>query len=233
MENKLKISYLTINSNVKITQEMIKPIRTGIRINKRFFDRQPKKINIFVCNTEEEFKKYLGKYYLKWATGFVMPNTDINIKSPSLIQKIGKWKRKDFARIIIHELNHASYRYNIKKWNPNWLVEGIAIYASGQFDYSKKQLKEVIKKHKVDEKLLEYRYFKSRKTGHMPRYPIWAGFTRYLIKKYGEKDMIQLLKKISPLESRKQYDSAFMKIYGNKDKTIFKRFLESSNEKRI
>ena len=222
-----KVDYITIHANVKITKEMYSPVKEGIRKTKKFFKKHPKNVNLFICNTEEEFKQQLGSYYKDWATAWVNPNTDINIKSPRLIEQIGRWKRKDFGPILAHEINHASYRHNIGVWHPNWLVEGLAIYVSKNFETKTEELKKIIKKYKVDEKIVEFRYMRTRKTGLLPRYPVWEQFTRYIIKKHGEEKIKKLLEALSKNASRANYDKHFKKLFRYKDKTIFKHFMRS------
>jgi hypothetical protein len=221
-----QIEYIQINSNSPLTKEIINPVIKGISVNKRFFAKQPKIIKLFVCDKELDFKKGLGKYYQKWLTGFSKTDMTIHIKSPSLIQKIGMRKREEFAPIIIHEINHLNLNYNIKKWQPYWFVEGLAIYAADQYKLSKKEIKKIIDDYLVDEKILDYKFDKNKLGGHYPRYPIWGAFTRYLIKNFGRERILEFTKLLKNKTGKSNYEKSFKEIFKKSDTDIFRKFLD-------
>jgi len=219
------IGFATIHRNLPITSEIINPIIKGFKLNKKIFKRTPKKFKVIICDNEKDLKKEAKYYYQKWMTATVLRNNNLVTRSPAFIEKIGRWKRKDFPSIINHEMSHVFWTFLYKHPKPCWLDEGLACYIGKNFRITKKELKEIIRKYKVDYSFVDYRPLKRKFTkGHYPRYPVWAEFTRYIVGKYTIADIIKLMDGFVKKPVRKEYDRLFRKYFGKSERNLFGEF---------
>lgn len=223
-----ELEFAQIFSNKKIDDNLVKIFKKAYSINNSLFKRSPEKFKIIVCDTEKEFKKEAKYYYQKWGTATVLRNKTLVTRSPDFVKKIGKWKKKNFPNIMTHEVNHVFWYDTYKKWTPNWLVGGLACHIGNNLILSKNELKKIIKRYNMDHSILNYRYLKRNfKRGHYPRYPIWANFTRYIVKKYSINKLIKLMNEYIKNPRKKHYQKVFKNIFGLTDKELFKKFLNS------
>lgn len=223
------LNFAMILRNKKIDNEITDAVKKAFEINKKIFKKNPKKFKIIICDTEKEFKKEAKYYYQRWGTGTVLRNNNLIMRSPDFIEKIGKWKKKDFKNIMNHEMNHVFWTdfYSITK--PCWLLEGLACYVGNHFILKKKELKKIIQKHEIDYSIIDYRYLERNfKAGHMPRYPIWCAFTKYIIKKNSIKKLIILMEKYSKNPTKQNYNKLFKNLFKKSEKQLFKEFLNES-----
>ena len=196
--------------------------------NTSILKKSPKKFKIIICDNEVDFKKECKYYYQKWATATVLRNKNIVARSPEFVNLIKKWKRRDYQNLMNHEMAHVFWQslYNLSK--PSWLSEGLACNIGNNFISTKNQLKLIIKKYKVNLIILEYRYMKRNfKKGHMPRYPVWANFVRYLIQKNSINKLINFMEIYSKNPTKLSYNKIFKKMFGKTDKQLFKEFLKN------
>lgn len=222
----MDIGFATINKKVDGT--IINIIKNAFLKNKKLFNKTPKKFKIIICDNQEELKKNAKYYYQSWMTATVLRDSTLVTKSPDFIERKRKFKKKDFPSIINHEMNHVFWNDFYKATcKPCWLLEGFAVYAGGGFKSTKKELKEMIKKYDVDYSILQYRYLERNfKKGHIPIYPVWGEFTRFIAKKYGAKKIVKLLDEYSKTLKRKDYDKTFNYIFKKTEKELFGKFLE-------
>lgn len=227
-----KLKFADILRNKKINQEIILAVRNSFKINKSLFNKKIKKFKIIICDTEAEFKKETKKDYRKWITGITVKHKKIIIKSPDLMEKVGIWKRKDFNKIMTHEINHVFWYGICKAWKPDWMLEGFACYVANMFMFNKPELRRIIEKNKVNVKILDYRYMKRNfKKGHFPKYPVWGNFIKFIIEKYSVKHIIRFLDNYSKKTIKSHYIKLFPQIFGKSHKELFNEFLQSINQK--
>lgn len=191
-------------------------------INYKIFKRKPGNFKIIVCHTQQEFKKEAKYYYTKWGTATVLRNGNLIIKSPAISNK---WKETDYPNIINHEMNHVFWTRLCNTTKPLWLTEGLACHIGKNF--SNYNLKQLTKEHKINSTILHYRYIKKKLTGHIPFYPIWRGFTDYIIKRKGSHKVIILMDKYSKKTNKENYHKLFEHAFGSSEKELFEQFLNS------
>ena len=175
MKYKKNIGFAIIYRNKPILNSLVNVFTKAYKINKRFFGKDVKSFRIFVCDNESDFKKQMKYYYKKRTTASVMRNNDLITRSPEFIGKVGRWDKKLFPKIMVHEINHVFWNSFYRTCKPCWLLEGLACYVAGFRKLSKKQLKNLVNKYKIDYSILDYRYLK-RKFKISPqivKYPIW------------------------------------------------------------
>ena len=112
-------------------------------------------------------------------------------------------------------MNHVFWLSLYKKSKPIWLTEGLACYVGKNFVLNNHRLFKVLKKYEVKPSILEYRYMlRNFENGHYPRYPIWASFTDFLIKKKSVKTVINFMRKYAKNSRIHNYKVVFaMKNY--------------------
>jgi hypothetical protein len=219
------IKFAKIQRNRKIEDSLVIVFRKAFSLNKSLFKRLLKKFKIIICDTRKEFKKEAKYHYRKWSTATVLRDATLVTRSPGLIEKIGRWKRKDFQNIMNHEMNHVFWTDFYGTAKPCWLCEGLACYIGNNYLLTKNELLKIVKKYKVDPSILDYRYLKRNLTGHFPRYPVWANFTQYLAKRYSASKLIRLMDRYIKNPRKSNYMRIFVEIFGKTDKELFNKFI--------
>lgn len=183
---------------------------------------------VVLCHTKQEFKKESRYYYVPYATALVLRNKNIITKSPELIKSEKRWSEKDFVNILAHEMAHSFWYSMLKVWTPNWLSEGIACNIGKQFFLSKKEMKKLLQKDHVDFSFIDFRYLPKKLGTHtIDRYKVWSNFTRYLLKSYGKKKVLLILKKYAKNKNKSNYESLFISIYKKSVRQMFKEYIDS------
>jgi len=219
------LKFTTIHRNLPITSEITDAVKKAYTMNKKLFKKTPKKFKIIICDNQKELKKQAKYYYQPWMTATVLRNNDLITRSPEFIEKTKKWKRKDFPSIMDHELTHLFWDNFYTPNKPCWLSEGLPCYVGKNFLLTKKQLKKIIKEYKINHSLLDYRYLKKKfDKGHIPKYPVWAGFTRYIIKKHSIKKLMELIEQYSKNPAKNNYNKLFKKYFKKSDRQLFNEF---------
>lgn len=113
-----------------------------------------------------------------------------------------KYSDEYYLALIKHELAHSFVHILVNnRWVPEWLNEGIAIYASGQ----------TLLKSKPDKYSSFIEYFDSSDSGVYRE----AGFVvEFLAKEYGKDKLFKLLKEGSGEKNKKKFADVFNSIYG-------------------
>lgn len=94
------------------------------------------------------------------------------------------------------------------------------------FIMGREELKSLIRKYRVVPSVLEYRYLKRNfGSGHMPRYPVWANFTRYIVKKYSVSRIMAFLDRFFMKPSKENYKRLFKQVFGKTERELFNEFL--------
>ena len=219
------IGFAVIHRNKEINNEITHAFRNAFRVNKKFFRNKPRKFSIIICNTEQELKDQAKYYYQPWLTATVLRNCTLVSRSPEFVAKVGRWKRKDFQSIMNHEVSHVFWLdfYGITK--PVWFSEGLANHIGKNMMLPSHELARMMRKHHVNHSLLDYRYLKRKfNLGHIPRYPVWDNFTRYLSRRFGDKKLLQFLSVYMKKQTKKNYANSFIHIFGSTDKRLFSEF---------
>ncbi len=216
--------HFEISSRKQLDDDFIRLFDTAYNTNYMLFNKPIPRFKIIACHSNSEFKKEARYYYTKWATATVLRNGNLVIKHPDISTK---WKKSDYPDIINHEMNHVFWTLLYKTTKPAWLEEGMA--SSIGKNFSKYSLKKLINDFKINSKILHYRYIKRKVTGHIPFYPIWQGFTDYLVNRFGSGKIIILMNKYSKNPVKDNYHKLFGQIFGKSEIQLFNEFLKSTN----
>jgi len=114
-----------------------------------------------------------------------------------------KYSDKGYEMTVKHELAHCFFSVvSGGKTEPDWLWEGVAIFASGQL------------KNRVRPQ--ELKCFLGIYSGKKKDLRVYneSGFAvAILIKKFGKKKLLKLIKELRDVNSRKDFKEAFEKVY--------------------
>lgn len=228
---KEKLSFGFLLRNKPINKNLISVFKKAYRKNIKFFRKQPNKFKIIICDTKKELKENT-KIFHKWSTASVEGNKLIT-RSPQWVEEIKKFTKGEYGKIMTHEISHIFWNKIYKTRKPIWLYEGLACYIGENDIYTKKELKRLIQKYNIkNTRYLEYRFLRRNyKKGSMPRYPLWANFTRYIIKRYSVNRLIRLIDKYTKNPSRTNYNTFFNNIFGKSEKQLFNEFLNKVNHR--
>ncbi|MBR9675678.1 hypothetical protein GOV05_01585 [Candidatus Woesearchaeota archaeon] len=229
------LGYCKVIREKPVTKDVLDAVEEAYNKNKALFSKEPKKkFKIIICDSLSEFKKRSGKHFKPWVTARV-DKMRILIKSQELIKKAKKpYDKLRFKEIMVHEVNHVFWNsfFGLKN-KPAWLQEGLASYVSGSPRINNKELREAINKYKVSYKILDYRYMNKKIKGHMPKYYVWEGFTRYLVERHGAKKIVRFMDEYSKHPYQDDYKALFSKYFKKSDGRVFRDYLNRLFNKEV
>ena len=159
--------------------------------------------NIIVLRTRKEIDKFWGGKTEDWVVAFAEKQT-IFILSRENYEKESshKYSYEEYFSTLKHELGHLFFGYiSNRKENPFWLNEGTQLFIAGQLKFKKP-----INKFS---KFIAY-YNKWDKGVYQE-----SGFVvELLVKKFGKVKLINLIKSLANINSEKEFNKSFKKIYG-------------------
>lgn len=177
------------------------------------FKWKGKKPKIFIFPDRNTASSLFERKVPDWSSGWVR-DKDICLLDYSVIKKENKGYPKDkYTDGVKHELAHSFYLVMSKNTvGPKWLWEGVAVY-----------LEKINKKETDVSKLKNYRFhtflkfYNKHKIGDVSVYHESAYIVDILIKKFGRKKLLILIKKIKYIKNtKKAFDQCFKLIYGFK-----------------
>ena len=182
------------------TQEAYKKVKS-------YFKNLPK-FKVELLYSRKRIDKEQGHKTQSWVCGFVKKNS-VMIVAPSVWTKITPHPKSDFRKVLCHELVHLAETWKTKHLPAQWLSEGLALYIAGQDLGSTKikNLKRLIGLNNV-------RIWTNAANEGYRCYPYAAQIAKKLIKKYGFRKYLQLLKKTSQKQNGKAIEKAIKKVYG-------------------
>lgn len=134
--------------------------------------------------------------------GWFWQERNIFILDPSKFKRESVFSKKDFERILLHEISHLFFYQIAKSSCPAWLNEGLACYLAGQT--SEKE------KYTIDDisQLIGCYYEFDRNI-----FNVSYALVEKLINYKGKKKFIELIESIAGNTNEKHFKSIFKKIY--------------------
>ena len=171
------------------------------KINKKIFDILIPKFDVQFVYSRKELNKLWGEETPNYMAAFVKEDDKIVILAYSVFDKESMWKKEDFFKALIHEINHLFYQeLRDDSYDPLWLSEGLATFMQNsrktKKPYTLKIRKEILEQ-KSEETTLE-------------SYEIFTMFVKYLILKYGMNSILDLIK---GLKSGEDIDTLFQRLF--------------------
>lgn len=163
--------------------------------------------NIFIVENRkdiDDLKKFKTESWIVgWTSGW-----DVFILNEGKMGKESerKYTKKEYEALLKHELSHLFFGVMSgtigKKPFPVWLCEGVAIYTADI------QFKKPVK---------EFNAFLNFYENHGQEVYSEAGFfIEILVKKFGKTKLLDLIKSLKTIKTKKDFDKTFNKIYGFK-----------------
>lgn len=159
---------------------------------------------VFLIRSRKEYDTLYGHKTEQWVVGSTMGSQDkVYLLHPDVYEKESnhKYSDKEYETLLRHEISHLYSRIFYSDYKPRWLLEGIAIYSSGQLEL----------KRKVKEFKYFLEFFEKGGTGVYDESG-WA--VLILDKEFGRKKLLKLLKSLNGFKDREEFNKIFKKIYG-------------------
>ena len=171
---------------------------------------------IFFINNREEMDLIWGKKTEKWFVG-ASKNNSIYIFNPEVFASETTHDKKEFWQIFKHEYFHVYFSQITRGHYPYWLNEGLACYFSG---------KKLVLKDADKENLLNvFMYYDKSDKGI---YAVGQFWVEYLIGKFGQAKMVELIKNTATVKNSHQFARLFNRVYGFKfNKNSFTSLIKS------
>jgi hypothetical protein len=159
---------------------------------------------ILLLNSRKDVDLIKGRKTEDWVAGFTLgAGKSIFLISPEKLEEesVHKYSDEEYSRRIKHELSHLFSRRLYRGFTPKWLVEGIAIYSSGQLDLKRRP-------EKFKSFLGSFKQIGSGLYGE-------AGFAvEILIENFGKEKFFNLYKSLDKVDSEEDLSKLFEDIYG-------------------
>ena len=160
-------------------------------------------IEIIIVKDRKTIDMLKGKKTERWLVGWAN-GTSVYVIDRKNYEKDSSHKYSDeiYAALIKHEMAHVFLKFfACAFYKPIWIDEGMSIFLSGQNKFKKKP-----KKFKgfleCYDKLEEDVYNEA------------GFFIEFLFNKYGKEKLLELLKGMKDIKSKKEFERLFKQIYG-------------------
>jgi len=161
--------------------------------------------NIIVVKERKTIDKLFGMKTPGWVTGWCMGWYVYVLDRKNYSRESSHdYSEEHYSTLIKHELVHVFMKAVSGKddESPHWLWEGLAVYLSGQNKF-----------HKRPEAFSGFlKYYSSQEVGKGVY--VESGFAlELLIKKFGKKKLLSLVKLLGTANSEKEFKKLFRKVY--------------------
>jgi hypothetical protein len=190
--------------NDKEVKEIVDNVERAININIDFFQIERFPFSIKFLQSRKEINKEKGKNTPNWIVGWVSgkPET-IFVLAPWAFEKESCHDRKEFSKVIIHEISHLFLKRFNSSPMPVWIKEGIATNIAEQ----ERQLEEIELYKMFLDRVLESQYGGGKFKGKIYTLSYW--WIRFLIENYGKRKLLDYIARID-----KRDKDLFFEIYG-------------------
>ncbi|MFA4831606.1 MAG: hypothetical protein WC862_05750 [Patescibacteria group bacterium] len=204
---KIKYNYIKQYLTVKSTKAN-KKLTSFLEATKKelntFFNFEINEPLLFFIDQRKELDLIWGKKTEKWFVG-AAKNNNIYIFNPNVYARESTYKKEKFWETLKHEYCHIYYSQITKSYYPFWLNEGLASYVSGK--------KLAVKRDDKDKLLGVFKYYDKMDKGC---YLVGQFWVEYLIKKFGKKRLVKLIKSMPGGMNKNKFAEVFNEIYGIK-----------------
>ncbi len=211
---------------------VIKDFRYGYIRASSFFKKKISKVKLTLVYSRKEMNSLIGYKTASWFVGYADFSNEIFIFSPSVFDRESNHSKKDFRKVLCHEIAHLFIRQIHNSYEPVWLEEGLAYYVAGQRDKFKNS--NPIFNNPEAIFLIDTRNRWNRTINNHPGVPYALAFSLidFLIRCYNKDKLIKLLLSLGGRYCKKRFCQKFRKVYGKDIKLILKEFFSKQNIKR-
>jgi len=218
----LKIIYSGKDS-AKIEKAVLK----AFDFSYKFFKLEISDIVVHVYETRAEFDKRLGMETADWLVANASNNGEIDILSPSAMEKESSHDKSEFLQILKHEFTHLFVCGLAEgKSVPRWLNEGLAAYVAKQHQDDKGPLH--FEENFCQELDTSKKWNNNVNHG---AYSIAALFVAFLIKRYSFNKIKELIISLDKVYYYSEFKKIFFTVYKKELSEVEKLFAAEVNNK--
>ena len=162
------------------------------------------KPNVFLIKSRKDFDILYGYKTEPWVVGTTMgTQNEVYLLAPDVYEKQSnhKYSDREYEALLRHEISHLYSRIFFSEYRPRWLLEGIAIYSSGQLELKRKIIK-----------FSAFLDFFDKGGSGIYEESGWA--VLILDKEFGREKLLELLKSLNGFKNKEEFLKIFKKIYG-------------------
>lgn len=197
MKQKYTLKLICRKNEEKYLKALIGKI---VKNHEKFFETKfDPNLQVRIVYSRAEMNSILKKDTPPWMVANANKGK-IEIFSPSVFEKVSPHSKKEFPKVLKHELCHIfADKFPAL---PRWLEEGLAGYVANQYNPNghpkiKTLNKLYYKKDWDNEPLYQFSYFA----------------VKYLVENYGKKKFFRLMSKANMNSALDEFNSIFKKIY--------------------
>lgn len=223
------VSFLSKDSSLN---RVIKDFRCGYTRASSFFKKEISKVKLTLVYSREEMNSLIGYKTASWFVGYAGFSNEIFILSPSVFDKESNHSKRDFRKVLCHEICHLFIRQARNSYEPVWLEEGLAYCVAGQ--KSRLRNSNPIFNNPKALFLIDTRTRWNKTISSQPDVPYALAFlfVNFLIRRYNKNRVIKLLMSLGTRYNKKSFCQKFRKVYGKDIKLILKEFFSIENIKQ-
>lgn len=210
---------------------VIKDFRYGYIRASNFFKKKISRVKLTLVYSREEMNNLIGHKTASWFVGYADSLGKIFMFSPSVFDRESDHSKRDFRKVLCHEICHLFIRQIHNSYEPVWLEEGLAYCVAGQ--ESRLKNSNPIFNNPEAIFLIDTRNQWNKTIGSQPDVPYALAFllVDFLIRCYSKDRVIKLLMSLGGRYSRKRFCQKFKELYGKDIKLILKKFFSRQNIK--
>lgn len=206
---------------------VLEEIGRSLKKVKKFFNLPLFPIKVCLVYSRKEFNKFIGKKTSSWMVGYTnCPKNEIYLLSPLVFEKESVHKKKNFPKVLTHELAHLFTYQLYPFYEPRWLLEGLAYFVANQ---GKSDFRQRVKLLINDDDFLSKidTTKKWQENLYHGAYQLSFLWTSFLIKKFGKEKILKLLKKIDFPYRRTRFIKVFEWVYKQNLNSLQKQFIKN------
>lgn len=211
---------------------VIKDFRYGYIRASSFFKKKISKVRLTLVYSREEMNDLIGYQTPSWFVGYADSSSKIFMFSPSVFNRESEHSKRDFRKVLCHEICHLFIRQIHKSYEPVWLEEGLAYCVAGQ--ESRLKNSSPIFNNPEAIFLIDTRNRWNETIGSQPDVPYALAFllVDFLIRCYSKDRIIKLLMSLRGRYNKRRFCQKFKKLYGKDIKLLLKKFFSRQNIKQ-
>ncbi len=203
-------------------------VSSGIlsKLEHDFGTKQEGKIRVILFSSSFQYQSLPRfKHEPEWAAGEAFPEEKTMV---IILDRLGRYPDIDTISVFTHELSHILLYHALKEsalFPPRWFDEGVAMLEARKWGVRDhfELVSSLITGTYIPLDSLRGRFPASRYDAEQA-YVESFSFITYLAEKYGERSIFDL---ITEMKNGRDFDAAFMKVYGNYLNNVEKEWVRS------
>jgi len=209
--------------------KVIKDFRYGYIRASSFFKKKLSKIRLTLVYSREEMNNLAGYKTPDWFVGYADFYNKIFMFSPSVFNQESSHNKRDFRKVLCHEICHLFIRQIHRHYEPVWLEEGLAYYVAGQGSKLKNNNPIFNNPEAVFIIDTSSRWNKTIDSDPDVPYALAFSLVDFLIRRYNKDRIIKLLMSLDKKYTKKNFCQKFRNIYGKDIKLVLEEFFPRQN----